>query len=369
MSLLKLTDDELINSLDDLWEQADQHDGYYDKLFWLHSEVEKTLKKCPDIKNVNRIGELKKEHFDPFVHYGEEDGRFILESSSILSFDIFFPKTERTYKFDVRYDEKVIEKAHVLYNGNIFLAYSPCDDEVSLAMFGQEVREFLKKNLSSTLWEVVSVPPCPLHPDINVFIDEGDGFKVNIDEKNDVNIKIALLPEENISNFFVYLLQDLSFSVNCFLETATLNQKLNEISWNILRVTGEITYKYKELLALDWKLIKQKLNLMNEIRSLSLDIQILSNEFTNTRLKLKNERDSFEPKNCKSWNDNFLNSYFYNYFTVPSISLQETRETVKYLNEIVSNKYLHYYTIFAALAGGVAGAIITKIPSIFIIFP
>lgn len=363
IALLKLTDYDLTTSLDDLWDQSEQHEEYYDKIFWLHGEIEKSLSKCPDIKNVKRITELRKEHFDPFIHYGEESAQFLQESSSILSFDLFFPKAERKYAFEVRYHERVIEKAHVLYNGNIFLAYTESDDEISLAMFGQEVREFIKECLSSSLWEVVSVPPCPLHPDINVNLSIEESFELDVDEKNDINIKIPNNKDEDIDDFFVKILDQISFSVNCFASTATINQKLNKFSWEIQRKTNEITAIYKKLLSLDWKRIKQKFELMRNIRGMSLDIQILSNEFTNTELKLKKEKESFNPKSSDYWNDNFFKNYFYNYFKIPPISLPETRETIKYMNEIISNKYLHYYTIVAALIGGVVGSVITKVPS------
>jgi len=230
-------------------------------------------------------------------------------------------------------------------------------------MFGQEVREFLKNALSSNLWEVVSIPPCPLHPNINVYLSENDSDDITVDEENDIDIRIPNTEVVNISNYFKNLLDQLSFSVSCFSSAATLNQKLNKISWEIQKVTDNITANYKKLLGLNWKNLKQKLELMHNIRCSSLEIQVLSNEFTNAELKLKREKESFNPRSSEPWNDNFFQNYFYNYFKVPPISPKETRETIKYLNEIISNKYLHYYTIFAALIGGVIGAIITQIPS------
>lgn len=53
---------------------------------------------------------------------------------------------------------------------------------------------------------------------------------------------------------------------------------------------------------------------------------------------------------------------------MPLFSLHETRETIKYLNEIISNKYLHYNTLLAALVGGFAGVIISKIPDVIKFF-
>ena len=240
--LLKLTDSELIDSLDNSWDQSDQHEEYYDKIYWLHGEVENTLRNCPDIRNIERLSELRKEHFEPFIHYGEENARFIQESSSILSFDVFLPKAERKYTFDVRYNERVIEKAHVLYNGNVFIAYCEADDEVSLAMFGQEIREFFKECLKSKLWEVVPVPPCPLHPDLNVYLTDEEDIGIKVDKGDDIYIKIPS-NELNINGFFENLLYELSFSIVCFASASTLNQKLNSISWDLQRLTEEITSK------------------------------------------------------------------------------------------------------------------------------
>lgn len=364
MILIKLTDHKILNSLENLWNKSEQHEEYYDKIFWLHGEVENTLKKCTDIKNIKRIRELRKEHFESFIHYCEENAQFIQESSSILSFDLFLPKAERKYAFDVRYDEKVIEKAHVLYNGNIFLAYAEADEETSLTLFGQEVREFLKECLTSHLWEVMSVPPCPLHPDINVYISDEDLINIEIDKEDDIHIDMPHKHLEKINDFFIDLLEDLSFSINCFTSAATINQKLNKIFWELQEVTDNITIHYKKLLNLKWPQIKQKFALMHKVRCLSLDAQVLSNKFSHTELKLKKERESFSLQRGNTWNENILRNYFYNYFTVPPVSLHETRETIRYTNEIISNKYLHYYTILAALIGGMIGAIITGIPSI-----
>lgn len=279
--LLKLKDNELMDSLDLSWIQSEQHEEYYDKIYWLHSEVEKTLKSCPDIRNVERLSELRKEHFEPFIHYGEEDARFIQESSSILSFDVFLPKSERKYAFDVRYDERVIENARVLYNGNIFLAYSKCDDEVSSMMFGQEIREFLLKCLKSKFWDVVCIPPCPFHPDINVHITNCNDTTINSANCGDICIEI---PNNNlnINIFFEKLFYDLSFSIVCFASASTLNQRLDMISREMRQLAEEITTDYEILLNLDWKSLRKKFKIMHDIRCKSLEIQVLCNEFTNT---------------------------------------------------------------------------------------
>lgn len=203
----------------------------------------------------------------------------------------------------------------------------------------------------------------PSSPGINVYLSDNDSYDITVDEENDINIRIPHTEVVNINDYFKNLLDQLSFSVNCFSSAATLNQKLNKISWEIQRVTDNITANYKKLLDLNWKNLKQKLELMHNIRCSSLEIQVLSNEFTNAELKLKSEKELFNPRSSEPWNDNFFQNYFYNYFKVPPISLKETRETIKYLNEIISNKYMHYYTICAALIGGMIGAIITQIPS------
>lgn len=188
MILLKVTDPVLMKTFEDAWGTDDSRCKYYELIVDLHKEIEDVLCKCSDIKNVKRHGELRMEHFEPFDHYNsEENDYFLQESSSFLSFDLFLPKSERKYAFDVRYEENVIEKAHIIYNGMFFLAFAEIDDDSSTSMFGQEIREFLNSKLISNRWQGVTVPPCPLHPEIILTItNEVDKLDVSCNEYNDI---------------------------------------------------------------------------------------------------------------------------------------------------------------------------------------
>ena len=125
MILIKLTDRTLIDSLDRAWDQTDDHRGYYEQVVNIHRDVEAVLRKCPDVKNMRWLGDLREEHFEPFEHdNADEDDWFLQEASEFLYFELFIPKSERRYAFDVRYHDNVIEKAHVIYNGALFLAFA-----------------------------------------------------------------------------------------------------------------------------------------------------------------------------------------------------------------------------------------------------
>jgi len=371
MVLLKITDQDLIKAFDEAWETNDSHSKYYQRVIELHKDVEEVLRKCPDIKGLKRLGELKLEHFEPFEHQNASPNDYFLqESSSILSFDLFLPKTERKYAFEVRYEENVIEKVHVIYNGMFFLAYAEIDDDSSTTMFGQEIREFLVSKLVTDKWRGVVVPPCPLHPEINLTIsNDSDRLQVSCDEYNDIDISLPrLLEYDEPLRFFCYFLEENSFSAMHFLSVCTLQQRLEKNSRLIEEMLEKLTSDYVELLNLPCHKLSKKLSLMQSARRNALSLQVACNQFARDQLSLKQGKDSFDPENSETWNRNAFRSYFYNHFVTPALTLSEIRETVKHMTDIVSQTYLQYVTFFAAVAGGIIGAIITNIPFLVSLF-
>ena len=207
MILIKLTDKTLIDSLDRAWNQTEDHREFYEQTINIHRDVESVLRKCPDIKNMRWLGDLREEHFDPFEHdNNDENAQFLQEASAFLYFELFIPKSERSYAFEVRYHEKLIEKAHVIYNGALFLAFAETTDDTSTAFFGQEIRDFLSRRLVSDRWKAHVIPPCPLHPDILVTVDP-DSEAPSVTTDNDGHIAVALPMSEakNPIDFFEYL--------------------------------------------------------------------------------------------------------------------------------------------------------------------
>jgi len=364
MILIKLTDEDLINTLDNALEEKEDNDKYYEDIINIHRDVERVLRQCPDVKNLRWLGELRKEHFEPFEHHNaEDDDYFLQEFSALLCFELFLPKSDRRYAFDVRYHESVIEKAHVIYNGMFFLAFAETTDELSSALFGQEIREFLCSRLVSKRWESVAVPPCPLHPDLSVKVSSRlTKFEVANNDEDDIDVLLPLSDREEPINFFEFFLMDNCFSICHFLSACTIQQRMEENSWKIDELLDSLTDQYMQLLKLPWYRIVAKLSLMRSSRQMALNLQIECNDFAKYQLKLRKERESFDPQTAERWNRNPFRNYFFEYLVQPSLSLSEIRETVKHMTDIVSEKYLQYYTVFAAIVGGIIGAIVTNIP-------
>jgi len=370
MILIKIKDHMIIKSFEDAWEETGNNRSYYEQVVNIHRDIESTLRSCPDVKNLRWLGNLREEHFEPFDHHNAaEDDYFLQEASAFLYFELFIPKSERRYAFDVRYDEKVIEKAHVIYNGALFLAFAEATDEVSPAFFGQEIREFLISRLVSSKWEGIVVPPCPLHPDIKVVASaEANSPQVATDEENNIEILIPMTEEENVGDFLEYFLVDNSFSIYHFLSACTIEQKMKGTSSNIQDTLASLTFKYVQLLRLPWYSILRKLNLMRGSRQTALDLQVACNEFAMHQLLFRKERRAFAPQSAESWNQNSFRPYFFKHLSEPALSLQEIRETAKHMTGIVSERYIQYSTVFAGIAGGIIGAIITNIPFLASLF-
>lgn len=364
MVLINLTDRDLINSLENAWEEKENNERYYKHVINIHKDVERILRNCPDIKNLRWLGELRKEHFEPFDHHNAgDDDYFLQESSAFLYFELFLPKSERRYAFDVRYAERVIEKAYVIYNGMFFLAFAEIDSETSSALFGQEIREFLKAKLISEEWKGVIVPPCPLHPDISVKTSAtSKNIEIVTNAKDDIEVLFPLTEKEELVGFLEYFLIENCFSISKFLSACTMEQKMSRNSWKIEEILTSLTEDYMKLLELPWYRIRRKLSLMQSARQMALDLQVECNEFAKYQVRLRRERASFDLKESERWGQNPFQNYFFRYLRGPSLSLSEIRETVKHMTDIVSEKYLRYSTVFAAIVGGIIGAIITNIP-------
>ncbi|MFO7970804.1 MAG: hypothetical protein R6U40_03540 [Desulfobacterales bacterium] len=370
MILIKLTDRTLIDSLDRAWDQTDDHRGYYEQTVNIHRDVEAVLRKCPDVKNIRWLGDLREEHFEPFEHDNvDEDDRFLQEASAFLYFELFIPKSERRYAFDVRYHDNVLEKAHVIYNGALFLTFAEIKDETSTAFFGQEIREFLARRLVSNRWKALAVPPCPLHPDILITASSNsEGLDIRTDEENDIAVVLPLSETKNIVDFLEYFLFENSFSISHFLSVCTKEQRTETISRLIENILDSLTDTYAELLKLPWYKFRKKLSLMRYSRQMALSLQMKCNEFAKCRLALRRAKGAFGPQTAESWNDTPFRPYFFKHLDEPGLSLSEIRDTVKHMTDIVSQRYLQYFTVFAALAGGIVGAIITNVPFIYAVF-
>lgn len=257
----------------------------------------------------------------------------------------------------------MIEKAHVIYNGSLFLTFAETSGEVSPALFGQEIREFLKSRLTSNRWVSVIVPPCPLHPDITVKAStKSKGFRLTTDQEGDIEILLPLSEMDNPVDFFEYFLLDHAFSISHFLSACTTVQKAEKTSWLIEDNIASLTGNYSQLLRLPWYRILKKLSLMRTSRQAALDFQDGCNDFAKYRLKSRRARDAFSPQTAEAWNDTPFRPYFFEHLREPDFPLSETREAVKHMTDIVSQRYLQYATVLAALAGGVVGAVITNIP-------
>jgi len=286
-----------------------------------------------------------------------------VESSAFLSFEIFLPKSERRYAFDVRYDENVIEKAHVIYNGMFFLAFAEVDGEISHAFFGQEIREFLSARLNSKQWKGVIVPPCPLHPDLSIKLSStSTKFEIATDEEDDIEVLLPLDEGEDVLEFLEYFLVDNCFSISHFLSACTIEQRMKRISWKIEEILVSLTDNYMNLLKLPWYRVLNKLSLMRSSRQMALYLQVECNDFAKYQLRLRKERESFSPQASETLNNTPFQNYCFRYLRDPTLSLSEIRETVKHMTNIVSEKYLQYSTVFAAIVGGIIGALITNIP-------
>lgn len=94
MILINLTDKALIDSLSNAWEEGADQRRYYEQVVNIYRDIEDVLRRCPDVKNLKWLGELREEHFEPFHHDdAADDDWFLQEASAFLYFELFIPKS------------------------------------------------------------------------------------------------------------------------------------------------------------------------------------------------------------------------------------------------------------------------------------
>ena len=361
MILLKLKP-ELASDLQQKYVDNELENPYYEEMVALQRTIKEVLLTCADIKSVQWLSEPLKEHFEPFEHYlFDHETKFIQQSSSFLFFEGFIPKSERKYTFDVRYIQNVIENFKVLYNGHAFLAYSKIDDNESDIMFGQEAREFLKSNLNSEKWDVISVPPCPLHPDIYInFIDSTELTPPIFDEYK-IDFFFPIKMEEDILNLFKYILFEYSIELERFMSAATLESKSEQLSWQIEDLFDDIVNNFKNVYTSNKVIFLNKWKDIRIIRNLIFELRLLLNDYSNTCFKFHKERNTIADNDYFSLIGESLHPYFISYLIYQPIPLAEVKETIQYIEQEITSRYFNYYTVLAAILGAIIGAAISKL--------
>lgn len=192
-----------------------------------------------------------------------------------------------------------------------------------------------------------------------------ENYNVNTNAENNITIALSESEAQSPLDFLEFFLLDNSFSIHHFLSVCTKKQKAEEVSRGIERILANLSGLYVQLLTLPWYKFPAKLGLMRRLRQIALSLQLQCNEFAKCRLSLRKAKDSFDLQTGETWNKTPFQHYFYNHINEPGLSLSEVRETVKHMADVVSQRYVQYYTVLAALVGGIVGAIITNIPFIY----
>ena len=136
----------VFDELDDLWKEGEKKDisfyePYYEKVVLYQKRIEQILS-CADITNIEWLGTLEEEHNEPFEDSMNTENEYLMSFSCPIAFDVFLPVTSRKYSFAIRYNSHVSTQFRVIYDGVIFLAYSPIVNSVDeVDNLGSEIRE------------------------------------------------------------------------------------------------------------------------------------------------------------------------------------------------------------------------------------
>ncbi len=349
-------------------EYVELNNEYYELMYSYNEKIAELLKRCSDIKNVRWLGELRKEHHEPFHNYQDKDKHvYVQRASSFLYFECFLPKTERRFPIEVRYDKNVIEHFTVLYDGQMFIAFAEVDNDISEFMFGAEVREFLEKVLKHTDWTPTGIPPCPLHPGIKITITSEEDGQIEIKKKSQSEIEINLphFNENDLVEYLEYFCYDCSFNIEYFLSTSSLGQAITCVSNSINESFNDLTELFEIFVGLSSFNICKKIKMLKQIRKKLFSIRMSISEYHSLIFKLQGNANYLSNKSNYGEIDSSFYEYFSNYFEREPISLLEIKNTIDYMDSVVANNYLNFYTLVAAICGGIFGSLITNIPTIW----
>ncbi|MEM1486007.1 hypothetical protein V6615_14225 [Oscillospiraceae bacterium PP1C4] len=107
------------------------YEPYYNKVLLILKYIEELLKQKPDVSNITWTAELRKEHTKPFIDYMQLESDYLMQFSFPIKFNVFWLICKREYQLPILYVEKAVQRFSVIYNGTVFMAYAPIQDDLS----------------------------------------------------------------------------------------------------------------------------------------------------------------------------------------------------------------------------------------------
>ena len=362
--LLRLNDN-LFYELEKLWneglEEKDYYKPYYEKVFSLQNQFLNNLKNNKYITNVDIFGDFREEHNEPFKDYLNPKNDYLMQFSAPIRFNVKLPLEKRTYPSRVQYTEKVITTFSVIYDGKIFLAYAPIEDDISESYFiCPEIREYLLKLFACDYWLPMIIAPCPLR--FNFYIAS---------EKKYPSIKLDLDLDTKIIHPYMYKnkidLQTLTiciyiqnnFAIECFYSIMTIEQKIKNIIFNLESLYSEIKdnfYSYKKNIFIFKFLFKYK-----TLNSRILELHDLMYDYDKYLFKYKKEVDSFFQLFKTEEIIDYLNNYFLEEFKIAEYPQDNILKTIEYIQNKTNLNSTNFYVIISVLLGTVLGFLLNII--------
>lgn len=353
--LLKL-DDLLGNNLVELWHQGENltdgfYDPYYDEILKLQNSIFDLLNEKPNVKNVRSFKSLSKEHFDPVENYMEPDEEYLMRFSSPIMFDVDLPLDERVYEMSINENENYVQEYSVIYNGSVFLAYTYIDDEFSDGIgIGPEIRESLKKVLSSTIWEAKIMPPCPIR--MQFFLQSFEDANNEEFFSEDLGLIYDEMTYEDISEV-EEIMMDLYFKneleIEWFCSLMSLKHKSERLTWKISEAFEEIQEKFKIMSKNRYS--KQK---NTDLRKAIFEIYQKLYEYDKTLFQYNSKKESLINA-LDNFNSPYIKEYILSELPIREFNQSNILNSLSYIEDRISENRTVSSSIIAAVIGAVAG--------------
>lgn len=366
MIFLSIKDESVLSLVDDLFEDFSADREYYKYMARCQGELFELIKGTPEVKNVRRFGDVVIEHYEPFTnwsHDGGGTGVYVQQSSSYIYFEAFIPRGKRASDIEIRYEDRVVERFNILYNGLYFIVFTEVCEGVSTINFSQAARDYLCEILTTSKWDAVCAPPCPLQLDFvinlgaqNEFPEKvtGEAYRVTVD-----------MPEvDDIATYVEYLISRLWFDMEMFLSLKTMERKIELSMQELDDDYKKILESFSVYIGSSWWRVFKKIKLMKEIQALYVAILSKSSEISALSFDLDKEKARFKSPDAKNGYDVALYPFYYKHFERKQ-PVEKYITTVKDINSVVGGGFLQYYTVFAAAFGSVFGYFASKLPDFY----
>lgn len=272
-------------------------------------------------------------------------------------------------------DSEITKDCWVYWNGSTFLAYTTIDQSPDL-YFAHRVRDVLHDIYKgSDLLQVATIGPCPIHPDINVYLFSKEKLSkyFAIDEISEISfspfiinekiiINYLLETEDNINRDIHRILLSIFWELHHYLEHFYFSMSTRS---SMLITTEKCIDLFKDLSTcllsihgLQNRAFLRRSKKVKELGALSARINMLLADEYQLSIQLKDQQKDLIRYSKETPIKSLLIDYFQEHTTESEcIDRQSITNTLIHADQVLSRHTVFNTQLISAVVGGIIGGI------------